>query len=71
METKFRKHMRRLWRLAGEIGTIGEDDGRYAAVYKKLSDALDKAEENDLITNMYDGFIVEKVKKKGNKRDNP
>lgn len=52
MQTKFAKHLQPLWKLAGEIGSIGEDDARYGAVYEKLSDALDAAEEQGLITNL-------------------
>lgn len=51
METKFEKHMKELWELAGEIGAMGESDDRYAAVYQKLSEALDAAERTKLITN--------------------
>lgn len=52
MQTKFAKHMRKLWNLAGEVGSIGEEDSRYAAVYAKLSDALDAAERVGLIRNV-------------------
>lgn len=54
MQVKYQKHMRALWRLAGEIGTIAENetDRRYAAVYEKLSDALDQAEGMGLITHV-------------------
>lgn len=38
-----------LWELAGEIGAKAENDPRYAAVYDKLSDALDIAEYVKLI----------------------
>lgn len=48
---KYKKHMRELWELAGKIGTIGETDDRYAEVYRCLSDALDRAEENKLIVD--------------------
>lgn len=41
--------MKRLWELAGEIGTKGETDDRYAKVYAKLSATLDVAEEVKLI----------------------
>ena len=51
MEVKYKKHMKKLWALAGEIGSLGEIDGRYEAVYEKLSEALDKAESNGLITH--------------------
>jgi len=51
MNTKFEKHMEALWKLAGEIGTLGESDQRYAAVYAKLSEALDEAEATGLIVN--------------------
>jgi hypothetical protein len=54
METKFEKYMKTLWELAGEVGTLGETDDRYAAVYAKLSDALDVAEQTGLITNTED-----------------
>lgn len=50
MKSKFEKHLKELWELAGEIGTLGESDDRYAAVYRKLSDALDVAEQTGLIT---------------------
>ena len=52
MQTKFAKHMKALHMLAGEVGTLGEEDGRYAEVYTKLSDALDIAEQVGLITNV-------------------
>lgn len=59
METRYSKHMLPLWKLAGEIGTIGEYDPRYAEVYKKLSEALDEAEATGLIT--YEGFTSPRV----------
>lgn len=52
MQTKFAKHLRKLWNLAGEIGSLGEEDNRYGAVYEKLSDALDVAERVGLIKNI-------------------
>lgn len=51
MRTKFEIHMKKLWELSGQIGTKGETDERYAAVYAKLSDALDEAERTGLIVN--------------------
>lgn len=51
MQTKFAKHIKALHLLAGEIGTIGEEDDRYGAVYMKLSDALDVAEQHGLTCN--------------------
>lgn len=51
MQTKFAKHMKALHALAGEVGSIGEDDARYGAVYEKLSDALDAAEQHGLTCN--------------------
>lgn len=50
-QVKYEKHMKKLWSLAGEIGTLGESDKRYAKIYRKLSDALDAAEETGLIIN--------------------
>lgn len=44
------KFIQQLWELAGEIGTMGETDDRYAAVYEKLSEALHITEEQKLIT---------------------
>ena len=54
MQVKYSKHMRALWRLAGEIGTIAENENgkQYGAVYEKLSDALDAAESVGLITHV-------------------
>ena len=49
MEIKYKKHMKELWKLAGEIGALGEADNAYAEVYAKLSQALDVAEEVKLI----------------------
>lgn len=49
MSIKYSKHMLKLWQLAGEIGTLGETDPRYATVYIKLSEALDNAELSGLI----------------------
>ena len=46
----YAEHMKELWELAGEIGTLGETQERYARVYMKLSDALDEAEASGLIT---------------------
>lgn len=43
------KLIKKLHALAGEIGTLGEYDNRYSDVYRKLSDALDVAEQNGLI----------------------
>lgn len=54
MKVKYQKHMRALWGIAGEIGTIAENetDRRYSAVYEKLSEALDQAESVGLITHV-------------------
>lgn len=52
--TKFGKNIQALYELAGEVGTLGENDPRYADVYAKLSDALDAAEEAGLIWNESD-----------------
>ena len=49
MKTKFDTHMENLWELAGEIGSLGEDDNRYARVYSCLANALDEAEAQGLI----------------------
>lgn len=54
--TDYAPLMKKLWALAGEIGTLGEDDKRYAQVYKKLSDALDVAEANGLIKNVEESY---------------
>lgn len=51
MKTKYSKYLKKLWQISGEIGSLGEIDGRYEAVYEKLSEALDKAESNGLITH--------------------
>lgn len=51
MSVRYLKFMLQLWKLAGEIGTKGEKDPRYAEVYRKLSEALDVAESNGLIIN--------------------
>jgi hypothetical protein len=48
---KYKKLMKKLWNLAGEVGTLGEKDERYSEVYTKLADALDIAELNGLIQN--------------------
>lgn len=55
MSIKYAKHMQALWELAGEIGTLGETDARYARVYDKLSQALDEAELSFLIEYDEDG----------------
>lgn len=49
MLVKYAPKLKKLWNLAGEIGTLGETDARYAEVYAKLSDALDAAEQTGLI----------------------
>lgn len=49
MQIKYEKHMLKLWKLAGEIGTLAESDDRYYQVYRDLSDALDSAEASKLI----------------------
>ena len=54
MSVKYSKFMLTLWELAGEIGTKGEKDERYAEVYERLSEALDVAEEMGLITHKED-----------------
>ena len=55
MDMVYKKHMRALWRLAGEIGTLAVNgDNRYSPVYEKLSDALDKAEATGLIMAVED-----------------
>jgi hypothetical protein len=55
MQLVYQKHMRALWRLAGDIGTLGENgNDSYAAVYEKLSDALDIAEATGLIADKED-----------------
>jgi len=46
---KYQPFMLELWELTGEIGTIAETDDRYVDVYRALSDAFDRAEENELI----------------------
>lgn len=51
MNVKYKKHMKKLWSLAGEIGTLAESDKRYETVYMKLADALDAAESTGLITH--------------------
>lgn len=50
MQVKYCKLMKKLHNLAGEIGTLGETNEAYAGVYAKLSDALDIAEYEGLIT---------------------
>lgn len=50
MKIKYDKLMKKLYNLAGEIGSIAEDDKRYEKVYLRLSDALDAAENCGLIT---------------------
>lgn len=66
MQVKYQKHMRALWRLAGEIGTLAECDVKgYAAVYEKLSLALDTAESVGLIN--YVDETETKRKRKGKK----
>ena len=47
---KFELYMRELWELAGLVGSVGETDDRYRAVYIRLSEALDEAEITRLIT---------------------
>jgi hypothetical protein len=49
VKANYENKMEELWALAGEIGALGEDDFRYALVYKKLSEALDLAEAAELI----------------------
>jgi hypothetical protein len=49
MLVKYAPKIEALWELAGEIGTLGEKDARYEEVYRKLSDALDAAEDTGLI----------------------
>lgn len=48
--TNFERHMLTLWELADSVGKLGETDFRYALVYKKISEALDEAELQGLIT---------------------
>lgn len=54
MFTKYSKHMEALWKLAGEIGAEAEDNASYESVYRKLSEALDEAEAEGLITDCDD-----------------
>lgn len=53
MKIKYKKYMKKLWELAGEIGCEAEKNsknaGAYSEVYKKLSEALDEAEYYELI----------------------
>lgn len=49
MRVKYEKHILKLWKLAGEIGTEAESDPRYEEVYTKLAEALDKAESENLV----------------------
>ena len=55
MKVKYSKHMLKLWKLAGEIGTLAEEDERYLKVYYKLAQALDVAEEGKLIEYKEEG----------------
>ena len=51
-DIQYEPHLKTLWELAGEIGTLAEcnsGDMRYRAVYEKLSEALDVAEQHGLI----------------------
>lgn len=50
MKVKYEKLMLKLWRIAGEIGELGENDIRYSLVYNEVSKALDVAEKVELIT---------------------
>ena len=54
-QIKYSKHMLKLWKLAGEIGTLGETDARYREVYERLSEALDAAEDTKLIEYKEEG----------------
>lgn len=49
MKIKYARFIKKLWNLAGEIGTIAETNKRYSKVYQKLAEALDEAELSNLI----------------------
>lgn len=62
MLVKYSNLMRKLHNIAGEIGTLGETDERYATVYAKLSDALDAAEYEGLIAYSEDEDYLDDAK---------
>lgn len=50
------KLIEQLWKLTGEIGTKAETNSKYEEVYIKLSEALDIAEQNNLIQYRQEGL---------------
>lgn len=47
---KYGRHLRSLHNLSNEIGQYAEVDSRYFEIYDKLIEALELAEELELIT---------------------
>ena len=43
------KYMEELWVLSGKVWELSKTDDRYAALYRKLSEALDTAEVAGLV----------------------